>query len=107
MKIQKKDSNYDIEVSAEEITSLAGLLKNDNAMELISSVLRYFQIQTDRKEFEEHYLSKVEAETGEDLTEIIGPEPGQRNIHGPSIEQEGEKDPGYFVGIPSNGSKKI
>jgi len=98
MKISKQESNFEIEISAEEITSLSGLLKNDNAMELVSGILRYFQIQTERERLEEGF--KIEKE----LTKIES-EPEQiRNIHAPSAEQEAVIDPGYFVGVPSNGS---
>ena len=43
MKIQKKGSDYDIEISAEEIAAIAVLLKNDAAMELVSGMLRHYQ----------------------------------------------------------------
>ena len=89
MKISKQDSNYEIEVSAEEITSIAGLLKNDNAMDVISTILRYFQIQTDRKIFEEDVKKQELTKTKIEVT------PDNK------ANKSEDDDLEYFVGIPN------
>lgn len=101
MKISKQESNFEIEISAEEITSLSGLLKNDNAMELVSGILRYFQIQTERARLEESLNIEKAVDDyvkREELTKIKDKSFGGNN---PDSEEEAETDPEYFVGIPN------
>lgn len=109
MKILKNDSNFEIEVNAEEIAAIAVLLKNDAAMELVSGFLRHYQhVQRAKdsletinleREFNEIINKRYEEEEEE-------PEP-KRNINASDAFEEGEKDPEYFLGVPNNGSKKL
>ncbi len=102
MKISKQDSNYEVEISAEEITSLSGLLKNDNAMELVSGILRYFQVQTERARWEQS-VKEMEELKIEETAKVYVKEDKTLSMDNQANKSE-DNDLEYFVGVPSSGS---
>ena len=122
MKFTKTESNFELEINAEEITSLTGLLKNDNGMELVSSILRYILENEKTKLYHEQNVALLQIRQEQEQKqqpiiedeEFFEEEPAykRKGTNDKTIKQNESNDSEdgdleYFVGVPSNGISKI